>query len=63
MRRRIRINYTIILYQKTFIAILIEKLVHAKHHKNHNNIQECRYKTEKKSRRRMLGEAGSGPPQ
>ena len=39
------------------------KLVHAKHHKNHNNIQECKYKTVKKSRRRMLGEAGSGPPQ
>ena len=31
-----KINYTIILNQKTFIAILIEKLVHAKHHKNHN---------------------------
>ena len=40
------------------------KLVHARHNKNqHNNNQECSYKTKKKSRRRIVGEAGSGPPQ
>ena len=58
-----KINYTIKLNQKTFIAILIENQFMLNILKTIIIIQECKYKTMKKSRRRMLGEAGSGPPQ